>query len=376
MNIEKIETFDGFLKLRDEWNAALEASASDCVFLTHEWLSIWWIHLSEGRRISILTARDGGKLVGALPVAERAPQFTRMMPRVLEFLGTGVIGSDYLDVIAERAREPEVVAAFGEYLTRRGLMIQLNQLRGNSSVAHLLGEHLRQRAWTVEETQLNVCPYIDLKGHDWESYLAVLGPNIRKNINRYFRNLPKAFDMRIDCVRRTNEAEAALDIAVDLHKKRWAEEGLSEAFHSEAVIAFHREFVRAAAERGWLRLLILWLDGIPVSALYGLLYGPVFYFYQSGFDPAYSKHSVGVTTMGIAIKTAIEEGASEYDFLHGSEEYKFHWARDVRDLTRLELHPPQASAWIYKHAIDLNRAARQMAKRVLNRASGNAALNR
>ena len=79
--------------------------------------------------------------------------------------------------------------------------------------------------------------------------------------------------------------------------------------------------------------------------------------------------------MAAAIKTAIEEGALEYDFLHGDEEYKFHWAHEIRDLARLELHPPQASAWIYKHAIGFNRAARQMARRVLDRAS-NASLNR
>jgi CelD/BcsL family acetyltransferase involved in cellulose biosynthesis len=102
--------------------------------------------------------------------------------------------------------------------------------------------------------------------------------------------------------------------------------------------------------------------------LYGLRYGPVFNFYQSGFDPAYSKHSVGVATMGLAIKTAIEEGALEYDFLHGAEEYKFHWASATRDLGRLELYPPHARARIYRQAIGLNRAARRMARRVLNNA--------
>jgi CelD/BcsL family acetyltransferase involved in cellulose biosynthesis len=172
------------------------------------------------------------------------------------------------------------------------------------------------------------------------------------------------------------EARRALDVAIELHKKRWDATGLSEAFNSASVISFHQEFAQLAAQRGWLRLLNLWLDGTAASSLYGLRYGPTFYFYQSGFDPVYSKHSVGVATMGLAIKTAIEEGASEYDFLHGNEEYKFHWAQKVRDLDRLELHPPQAIAWIYKQAIIMNRAARQMARRVLNRARANAALNR
>src|SRR5262245_48226632 len=108
MQIQTIQTIDEFLGLRDEWNALLEASSSNCVFLTHEWLSTWWKHLAEGRRLHIVTARKDGKLVGVLPLAERAPQLARMMPRILEFLGSGVIGSDYLDAIVAKDYECEV----------------------------------------------------------------------------------------------------------------------------------------------------------------------------------------------------------------------------------------------------------------------------
>ena len=159
-----------------------------------------------------------------------------------------------------------------------------------------------------------------------------------------------------------------MDILIDLHRKRWGATGLSEAFRTPEVIAFHRDFARQAAEEGWLRLLVVWLDGQPAASLYGLSYGPTFYFYQSGFDPVFSKHSVGVATMGLAIKTAIEEGSLEYDFLHGDEEYKFHWASATRDLDRMEVFPPHARARLFKHAIHLNRAARRMARRVLSKA--------
>src|ERR1051326_5801751 len=87
MKLETIRTVDDFLALRDEWNSLLESSASSCVFLTHEWLSTWWKHLAGNRKLSILTLRDGGHLIGILPVAERPAQFARMMPRALEFLG-------------------------------------------------------------------------------------------------------------------------------------------------------------------------------------------------------------------------------------------------------------------------------------------------
>src|SRR5207302_8050276 len=106
---------------------------------------------------------------------------------------------------------------------------------------------------------------------------------------------------------------------------------------------------------------------VPVAGLYGLRYGSTFYFYQSGFDQAYSKYSAGLVMMGLAIKAALEEGALEYDLLHGDEEYKFHWAHSQRELIRLEGYPPHARARIYRRAIDLNRAARRMSRRMLQR---------
>ena len=90
-----------------------------------------------------------------------------------------------------------------------------------------------------------------------------------------------------------------------------------------------------------------------------------FYFYQSGFDAAYDKHSVGLVTMGLAIQSAIEEGAEEYDLLHGNEAYKSHWSHDSRELGRLELYPPGGLGWICRSSVELERASRRIARRVL-----------
>jgi CelD/BcsL family acetyltransferase involved in cellulose biosynthesis len=368
MNIETIDRPEDLFALRDSWNALLKGSTSDCVFLTHEWLSSWWKHLAEGRRLSIVVACDGGTLAGILPLAERPAQYARMMPRVLEFIGSGVIGSDYLDAIIAPGREQEVSEAFGRYFESRGLMLQFSQLRmGRCAVSHL-AKLLSRSGWTIVETKLNVCPHINLADMTWEGFLQQLGPNIRKNLNRYLRIIPKTFDMRVECAQSPDEGGSALEHVMELHRKRWGTSGVSEAFQTPAVVEFHREFVRLAAEQGWLRILLLWLNGQPAASLYGLRYGPTFYFYQSGFDPEFSKHSVGVATMGLSIQSAINEGALEYDFLHGDEEYKFHWASATRDLGRMELYPSNAGARIYRQAIQFNRAARRVARRVLIKA--------
>ena len=69
--------------------------------------------------------------------------------------------------------------------------------------------------------------------------------------------------------------------------------------------------------------------------------------------------------MGLAIKSAIEEGVDAYDLLHGDEPYKFHWAPAARELGRLELYPPGARGLLYKGTLEVSRATRRMARRVL-----------
>jgi len=68
----------------------------------------------------------------------------------------------------------------------------------------------------------------------------------------------------------------------------------------------------------------------------------------------------------LAIRAAIEEGAREYDLLHGDEEYKFRWAREIRELSRLEVYPPRLRATMYRRARTLSRAARRLARAAIS----------
>jgi CelD/BcsL family acetyltransferase involved in cellulose biosynthesis len=368
MSVHVIESQDEFCALREEWNELLRSSRSDCVFLTHEWLFGWWKHLAENRSLSILAVRANGRLDGLAPLAVRPPQYSRCTPAVLEFIGSGSIGSDYLDVVARREHEPRVLEALAEYLRGTKSIAQFSQVRVGASLTGEIARYLTREQWTVSEDVINICPYVRIAGLTWESYLATLSSNHRYNFQRRLRRL--ASDPKFRCVRATDEGEAKrfLDALIDLHRKRWeSRQGLSEAFSTAGVVAFHHEFIRLALRNGWLRLWNLFVDNAPVAALYGLSYGGTFSFYQSGFDPAFNKLSVGMVMMGLSIRDAIEEGVSEYDLLHGAEEYKFHWARESREIGRLELYPADSKGLIYKHAIDLNRAARRLARRVLTR---------
>ena len=373
MEIQWIENTGGFDGLREEWDRLLADSASDCVFLTWEWLRTWWSHLAGRHELRIVAVRRGGELIALAPLAVRPGSLRRLLPfRAVEFLGTGTAGSDYLDLIVRKGDEAEALDALSLALNRRDLMLEFGQLRCSGSVAADLGSRLGRQGWKSAETKVNTCPFIDLRGHSWTSYLSTLGSQHRYDVQRKIKNLSKQFAVVFERVENEEQRDPALQLLIALHKKRWTEHGGSDAFHTAGHVAFHREFTALALRRGWLRLFVLRLDGKPASALYGLRYGGTFYFYQSGFDPQYGRHSVGLVTMGLAIKSAIEEGAEEYDLLHGDEPYKSHWARESRDLARLELYPPGARGLCFRAIAGGRRLARGWSRRVFqNRAAEN-----
>ena len=72
------------------------------------------------------------------------------------------------------------------------------------------------------------------------------------------------------------------------------------------------------------------MAGAPVAAWYGFAWGDTVYFYQSGRDPAWERHSVGLVLMGTMIQRAIERGYRRFDFLRGADPYKRQWTTTDR----------------------------------------------
>ena len=366
-----VDDLDGFEALRHEWTELLSDSRANCLFLTWEWLFTWWKHFGQRLTLSIVTVRSGGRLVGLAPFAmqpARASNLWTLMP--LEFLGRGSVGSDYLDVIVRSGYEDAAVRALADHLAARNVALGLAQLHQDGAAALDLAQRLETSGWRMTGAVTDVCPFIDLRQHTWSTYLQSLGPALRYNFRRRLRNLEKLGEVRFE--RAETEAQVAerFDQLVDFHNRRWTELGGSEAFHEPALIAFHRDFTTLALARGWLRLLTLSVSDRPVSLLYCFRYGHAFLGYQSGFDVEYRKHSVGLVSVGLAIRGAIEEGATEYDFLHGDEEYKFHWSNRTRQLRRIDLFPGHLRGVVGHRSFLAHGSARRIVKRVVQRTLG------
>src|SRR5262249_33166851 len=186
--LEVVDDASRFAELRDDWNGLLARSEADTLFLTWEWLHTWWRHQRGSRRLHLVLVRRGEELLGAAPLAVSPGRLGGLLgPASLEFLAAGMVGSDYLDVIVRRGREPEVLSLLAQHLMQLRQGLDLRQLDAAGSAGGRLVAALYGRGWRTTTTVGEVCPFLSLAGHSWDSLLATLGPEHRYNVRRRLR---------------------------------------------------------------------------------------------------------------------------------------------------------------------------------------------
>jgi CelD/BcsL family acetyltransferase involved in cellulose biosynthesis len=307
--------------------------------------------MSSPSRLHVIAVRADDELIAVAPF--HATRGTAHL-RCLDMLGTGTVGSDYLDVIIRCGCEPEALAAIEERVAAQNTTVRLMHL-GPSAMAQHLAERLGERRWRTTIAAGGTCPYIPLSGHTWDSYLATLGASHRANVRRRIRALEQRFDVRFDRVVTHDDRIEALDRLIAYHRRRFG--GRGTAFECDISCAFHDELTARALDQGWLRMYVLRLNDAPAAVMYGFLYDGTFCFYQHGFDDQYQQHSIGLVLMSASIRAAIDEQAAEFDMLWGTEPYKFLWTRHTRELRNVHLFPANLSGRMHRHLLHARRRA-------------------
>ena len=318
-----IESDEALGPLLEAWRGL--AVARGCAFMTPEWFLDRREALHPDAAPAVVVLRgERGEVLGLLPLVAW-PDARR--GRLASFPGTRF--GDLFEPLAESGREDELAAraapALGRHLGPRS-RVDLGRVDAGAGWWRKLAQ-----AWPGPMTAVpqpdEPLPYIALEGLDWQGYLATRSGQLRNQAKRKMRSLEREHEVRL---RRTSSADQVagdLDDAVRAPRcplpdarRRVLDRRRADARD------FHRRFAAAAHERGWLRLYLLEVDGAAVAAWYGWRVGDRFSYYQAGFDPAWSRYSVGFLLLAETIREAISEGATEYDLLLGDEAFKSRFA--------------------------------------------------
>ena len=251
--------------------------------------------------------------------------------------------ADYATVLARPADMPAVARAVADALAADAApgdpdpdpwdVIDLRRLRCGDPAADELaaafGTHSAADGWTVVREREEVCPILELApGLDFEGYLGTLGKKDRHEVRRKVRRAADAGEVRLE---RSTDPLGDLDEFIDLHQKRWGEDGLFPATPGgDQSRAFFRGLFEHCGQQGLIALHFLTVGGRRVAAGIWFDDGETLFFYNAGVDPEARDLSPGVVLVARSIQMALEAGRSRFDFLRGDESYKYGWgAQDV-----------------------------------------------
>jgi CelD/BcsL family acetyltransferase involved in cellulose biosynthesis len=349
ISIEKVSAENSFDLLREEWKQLFNA-ISVSPFLSWEWLSVWHKWFGQERTPFILKAYRDDKLIGLLPLCIQEKKIFGLKLKRIGFMGEEVGGADYLDLISKPDDKTEILSAIFDFLKKENLfdLISLESLESSSGTINFLRELENQKAkeklrFAAQTTE--ICPKINLSD-SWETILKQ--SKRASNYKRRLKQLEKLQGFEFRSVTSPSETRAAFERFYQLHEKRWQKDGGSELSGHPRLVSFQRDLVRELSRTGLLRFDELWADGECRASVYGLDSGETFYYYNSGYDLEWSKHSVGLVLIGLSIKSAIERGNKVYDFLRGEEIYKFDWANYQTELVTVNLSRRTFPAFVFQ----------------------------
>lgn len=173
--------------------------------------------------------------------------------------------------------------------------------------------------------KIEVAPYIDLP-HTWGEYLEKLERKYRKELKRKFKRLEEVGHEFVE--------ENNLTEFFRLHR---LSDPAKNKFMTEEMASFFKDVFELKIP-GWKpNLSFLKIEGKYVAGIMSFVSSDEWWLYNSGYDPEQAYYSVGLLLKAWSIKKAIETGKKKYDFLRGSERYKYELGAKNLQLYKIEI---------------------------------------
>ncbi|NLE76482.1 MAG: GNAT family N-acetyltransferase [Chloroflexi bacterium] len=319
-----------FQRLRAEWNPLVRASAFDNLFMTWEWQTTWWQHLGTGQ-LCVLEVREGEELLGIVPLFREESAEGRQR---LSLVGCVEV-SDYLDIVARRGAEEQVLGAMLAFLQGSEAppwdVLDFCNLPQGSPTHDLLPALAAAQGLPHQSAREDVCPVIHLPA-TWDDYLSSLSKKERHETRRKIRRLEREAAFGWHSIQAMDELPASMNAFIDLHRQSSDDK---HHFMDDKMAAFFRAMAAVMLEKGWLWLSLLEIDQHPAAGLLCFDYGDRIWVYNSGFAPQFNHLSPGVVVKALCIQEAIQRGRAVFDFLQGAEPYKYRFGAVDTEVIRL-----------------------------------------
>jgi len=196
----------------------------------------------------------------------------------------------------------------------------------------------------------------------FDEYLAARSSKTRSNVKRYARRLEDRFGdgASFRVFRTPDELEELVRDTEAVHVKTY-QHGMGAGLKGTEL---ERRLRELAAERGWFRGFVLYLDDVPAAFWHGTAYRGVFYTGPTGYDPAHRDLRLGTYVLGKMVEKLCGE-VDWMDFGSGDAEYKRHFSDENRLEEDVTVFAPRARPVAINLAQTTVRGASRASKALL-----------
>jgi len=315
---------------RDSWNALLNLSNLFSYFLTWEWIYAYVKSTKiDDSELLILLCFEDSKLIAIAPLYQYTDSFFGIKIIKIGFLGN-TVSSDYMDVITLPEFENkgcEAILGFIEANCK--YLYEFADVLPDSNIYKCFNDTKTGKSRKGYVFEKEICPRIILP-KTFEKYFKELSSNTRYNYRRRLKQLSSDFSEPI-LINDIKSDKEELDKLFELHWKRWS---INSEKKSTFNNLYRKEFnnilvslCKSGKDIIFSKFIIN--DNIE-SILYIFRHKSHYYFYQNGWNPDFSKYSIGMLHLIMFIEYAIQNGAKTFDLLRGDEGYKYKLSNDTR----------------------------------------------
>lgn len=286
--------------------------------------------LLADQAIRIVHAADGEGLAAILPLSLETGAFAR-----LRMIGEREI-FESTDALL---RDADAASPLAEALARQPRPLDLDRIPAASSLIPAVRAAMRGRGLTLVRPALS-SPLIPLD-ESWIDPASQFNSGRRSDFRRAARKAEEQGAVAYEILSPgPDQFDALFEEAIAVEQRSWKREAGSALAVDQAKALFFRDFFRAAAAEGTLRVAFMRIDGQIVAMQLALESLGRFWLFKIGFDEAYARCSPGTLLMLHTIGWAAGRGLTAYELLGNVEPWiaRF-WTREQRDCVRLRTYP-------------------------------------
>jgi CelD/BcsL family acetyltransferase involved in cellulose biosynthesis len=304
-----------------------------------------------GRGFSIVTARRNGGLVGVLPVE---PVWRGIRSPTNDH-------TPEFELVAADGEAAEALVSF--VVAHASDRVAVGYLDADGPDASRWIRAGRDHGYAVEIREIQQSPFVHICRYgSWEEYERTLSKNLRVDLRRRWRRLEESGDVSIDIASDPLRIDHLLREGFRLEGSDWKTAQGTAIASRRATAEFYRQIGYWAADRGWLRLSFLRLDGIPIAFQFNVEANGVHYHLKGGYDPRFGRLSPGKMLHAELLRRAFVSGLDRFDFLGAVEPYKLQFADSSRSIIALDAFSGSPLGTLSHGFANCEARARELAK--------------